>query len=84
MLKESYFIKLRETVIPSMKEAADKGFTQGGMSPLGYDYLQLKEGTMYVVLKRLENNGLVESYSITQLVVGVSQGIIIFCKSRLC
>lgn len=42
MLNELYLLKLRETVIPSMKEAADKGFTQGGMPPLGYDYLQVQ------------------------------------------
>ena len=29
---------------------------------ISQDTFEIKEGTMYVVLKRLENNGLVESY----------------------
>lgn len=43
MLNELYLINLRETVIPSMRESADKGFTQGGMPPLGYDYLKVQD-----------------------------------------
>ncbi|SHH75798.1 Site-specific DNA recombinase [Caloranaerobacter azorensis DSM 13643] len=43
MLNELYLVQLREKVIPGMKESSSKGYWQGGMPPLGYDYLEMKD-----------------------------------------
>lgn len=43
MLNELYLFQLREKVIPGMKESSSKGYWQGGMPPLGYDYVEMKD-----------------------------------------